>query len=331
MKWIVIVFILILVLSKGWMSQEVTDEPDAPAFEVGNDLTIAALLELEIKGSDIIVEQALEAGVNYARYIASYTSEGNKIYGLLTIPFGDIPEGGFKAVVFNHGYVPPTTYKTTERYVAYVDAIARSGFVVYKIDMRGHGESEGEAQGSYFSPGYTIDAISALKSLQQMSMIDPDGIGMWGHSMAGNLVLRSMLIEPEIQAGVIWSGAVYSYDDFVRYSIADPSFVPSAQPRTISRGQELRNTYGPLTTEEPYWQAISLTEHIDLLEKPIQLHHAANDNIVNIGYSYDLAEVLLENGKVYELYEYDNGGHNISSPAFEEAMARTVAFLQKNL
>ena len=34
-------------------------------------------------------------------------SEGNKIYGLLTVPFGDPPEGGFKAIVFNHGYIPP--------------------------------------------------------------------------------------------------------------------------------------------------------------------------------------------------------------------------------
>ena len=331
MSRIVIVFALILLLCGGLMAQEVTDEPDAPAFEIGNELTIAALLEREIEGSDILVEQALEDGVNYSRYIASYISEGNKIYGLLTIPFGDVPEGGFKAIVFNHGYIPPSTYVTTERYVAYVDALARSGFVVYKIDMRGHGESEGEAEGSYFSPSYTIDAISALKSLQQMGIVDPEGIGMWGHSMSGNLVLRAMLIEPDIQAAVIWAGAVYSYDDFARYSISDPSFVPSDRPRPVSRGQELFNTYGPLTTEEPYWQAIALTEHIDLLEKPIQLHHSANDNIVNIGYSYDLAQVLFDNGKVYELYEYDSGGHNISSPAFEDAMARTIAFFQRNL
>ena len=121
---------------------------------------------------------------------------------MLTIPFGEPPEGGFKAIIFNHGYIPPTVYRTTERYVAYVDYLARSGFVVFKIDYRGHGNSQGEPSGSYFSPGYTIDAISALKSLQMLDIIDPQGIGMWGHSMAGNLVLRAMLIEPDIKAGV---------------------------------------------------------------------------------------------------------------------------------
>src|SRR5690349_10849609 len=213
-------FTLLLNVAGSVKSQEATPEMTAEAteapFTVGNDLTIAALrqMEPEIESSDIIIEQALDNGANYARYIASYESQGNKIYGLLTIPFGDVPEGGFKAIVFNHGYIPPATYQTTERYVAYVDALARSGFVVFKIDLRGHGNSEGEPIGSYFSPNYTIDAISALKSLQKMDIIDPDGIGMWGHSMAGNLVLRAMEVEPAIKAGVIWAGAVYSYDDF---------------------------------------------------------------------------------------------------------------------
>src|SRR5688572_27572186 len=83
---------------------EATAEGTPPPFSVGNELTIAALRELEIEPSDILIEQQLDNGANYSRYIASYISEGFKIYGLLTIPFGDVPEGGFKAVVFNHGY-----------------------------------------------------------------------------------------------------------------------------------------------------------------------------------------------------------------------------------
>ncbi|MBK8797420.1 MAG: alpha/beta fold hydrolase [Anaerolineales bacterium] len=193
-------------------------------------------------------------GANYAQYIASYISEGNKIYGLLTIPFGDASEKGFKAIVFNHGYIPPDQYRTTERYEAYVDALARSGFVVFKIDLRGFGNSEGEPTGTYFSPDYTIDAIAALKSLQTLAYVDPEGIGMWGHSMAGNLVLRAMLIEPAIKAGVIWAGAVYSYDDFSRYSIEDPSYDPTAADVSASRqiGQQIRETYGPPNTTVPY-------------------------------------------------------------------------------
>jgi dipeptidyl aminopeptidase/acylaminoacyl peptidase len=322
---------LILSLSGSATAQEVTPEATPEVFTVGHELTIAGLQEMEIEGSDIILEQTLTNGANYARYIASYISEGNKIYGLLTIPFGDVPEGGFKAIVFNHGYIPPNSYVTTERYVAYVDALALSGFVVFKIDLRGHGDSEGEPAGSYFSPAYTIDAISALRSLQRMDIIDPDGIGMWGHSMAGNLVLRAMLIEPAIKAGVIWAGAVYSYDDFERYAITDTSFVPMPETASTSRRREIFETYGRPNTAEPFWRAVSLTANIEHLQSPVQIHHAIDDDVVNIGYSYDLASVLQLNNKTYEFYEYDSGGHNIGAPSFDLAMQRTIAFFKAHL
>ncbi|MEJ2600110.1 MAG: alpha/beta hydrolase, partial [Anaerolineales bacterium] len=167
-------------------SSTVTPTPTEVTFKVGQDLTLEYLRNLEITGSDITIEKKLADGPNYHQYLASYISEGNKIYALLTVPFGDPPPGGFKAIVFCHGYIPPTVYRTTERYTAYVNYLARSGFVVFKIDYRGNGQSQGESSGSYFSPGYSIDAIAALKSLQRMDTVDPQGIGIWGHSMAGN-------------------------------------------------------------------------------------------------------------------------------------------------
>jgi dipeptidyl aminopeptidase/acylaminoacyl peptidase len=304
-------------------------------FEVGKEITIEYLQGLEITGSEITIEQELEGNFYYRQVIASYISEGNKIYGLLTIPAGESPEGGFKAIVFNHGYIPPSVYQTTERYVAYVDYLARYGFVVFKIDLRGHGNSEGEPSGSYFSPGYTIDAIAALKSLQTLDFVDPQGIGMWGHSMAGNLVLRAMLVEPDIQAGVIWAGAVYSYDDLEKYGIDDNTYRPpetlATQEASRSSRREIFETYGQPDAANAYWQAVSLTENIEYLNSPIQLHHAEDDTVVNIGYSYELAGVLQANGKPYEFYNYESGGHNLISPYFDQAMLRTVEFFRNNL
>ena len=330
--WIAAIVLIAVVLSSAPLTAPVRAQEDVE-FEVGVDLTIAALLELEIEGSEITFEQRLANGPSYAQHLVSYLSEGDRIYGLLTVPFGDVPPGGFKAIVFNHGFIAPSSYQTTERYVAYVHTLASHGFVVFKIDMRGHGNSEGEATGSYFSPGYTMDAIAALKSLQTLDFVDPQGIGMWGHSMAGNLVLRAMLIEPDIKAGVIWAGAVYSYDDFATYRISDTSYagVASSQSPSRRRGQELRAAYGEPNSAVPYWRAVSLTEHIELLQSPLQLHHAINDDVVNVGYSRDLAGVLAEHNKLHEFYEYAGGGHNIDSPYFEEAMLRTVAFFQKHL
>ena len=116
-------------------------------------MTILAMRQTPYPGSEIVIEDTFAAGSNYYRYYAYYLSEGYKIYGLLTVPFGDPPEGGWPAIVFNHGYIPPSVYRTTERYVAYVDWLARSQYIVFRIDYRGHDQSEGTALGAMGYPG----------------------------------------------------------------------------------------------------------------------------------------------------------------------------------
>jgi len=128
-------------------------------------MLIEAMRRQEYPGSEIIIEQTLDPGVNYNRYYAYYMSDGLKIYGLLTIPKGEQPATGWPAIVFNHGYIPPDVYRTTERYIAYVDNLANHDYVVFRIDYRGHDRSDGEARGAYGDPGYTVDVLNAVASL----------------------------------------------------------------------------------------------------------------------------------------------------------------------
>ena len=307
--------------------------------EIDSPISIKKLRSKVIESDLYKIEEKLSNGSNYERYIVSYKSEGEKVYALLTIPFESKPEGGFPAIIFNHGYIPPKNYSTTGNYASYVDYLARNGFVVFKIDMRGHGKSEGLATGSYFSSTYTIDLISALKSLQKSDVVNPERIGVWGHSMSGNLVLRSMLVNEDIKAGVIWAGAVFSYEDFGKYRISDSSYMarPSIQVAshpnrdTNPEIQKLREDSKNINFSSDYWKAISLTQNINYLKSPIQIHHAVDDYVVNVGYSRDLEKVLKDSLKNYEYFEYSSGGHNISGFNFTQAMERTVEFFKKNL
>lgn len=321
-------------------SDALTAVSSIPAISYPSVISIDYLRTLKIDSPAPKIEQELSSGENYKRYIASYISEGNKIYGLLTIPNEKPLEGGYSAIIFNHGYIPPTQYKTIEKYVAYVDNLAKNGFVVFKIDLRGHGNSEGSPSGSYFSSAYMIDAISAVKSLQKFENINPQKIGMWGHSMSGNLVLRSLLVSSDIKAAVIWAGAVYSYKDFAKYRISDNSYAgrPSQPNLVIDSNREnselvqkLRASPEELNFEDSFWKSISLTDNLKYLNASVQVHHAVDDNVVNIGYSRDLKTEMSKNNKSFELFEYEGGGHNIDSPYFEVAMKRTVDFFKENL
>ncbi|MBI3443076.1 alpha/beta hydrolase [Candidatus Woesebacteria bacterium] len=144
-----------------------------------NPLSIEAMRKRTYPGSDMVIEQTLPDGSNYHRYLAWYQSDGLKIYGLLTIPNDDRSEAGFPAIIFNHGYIPPSEYKSSERYVAYVDAFARNGYIVFKPDYRGHGNSEGQPEGAYYSAAYTTDVLNALSSIKRLK--DPSNVQASGN------------------------------------------------------------------------------------------------------------------------------------------------------
>ena len=104
-------------------------EPTPFPFE---ELTIPYLRDRDYKSSLGDLTKTDESST-HTTYLTSYTSDGLKINGLLTQPKDDMPKGGWPAVIFIHGYIPPTKYKTESNYVSYVNSIARQGFVVFKI------------------------------------------------------------------------------------------------------------------------------------------------------------------------------------------------------
>jgi uncharacterized protein len=69
--------------------------------------------------------------------------------------------------------------------VAYVDRLARSGYIVLRSDYRGHDQSEGEARGAYGAPDYTVEVLNALAAVEHFPDADPNRLGMWGHSLGG--------------------------------------------------------------------------------------------------------------------------------------------------
>lgn len=269
---------------------------------------------------------------NYTSHLTSYISDRLKINGLLTKPTGPIPEGGFPAIVFVHGYIAPTTYITLEKYEDYVDYLAQNGFVVFKIDLRGHGDSEGEPGGGYFWADYVTDTLNAHSALETSGFVNKKNIGLWGHSMAGNTVMRSMAVKPTIPAVVGWAGAVYTYTDQREYEINDQSYRP-AQARTGTRNnrQEMFNTVGSPSAESAFWKSVAPTSFLNDIKGAIQIHHAKDDTVVDIRYSRNLMSYLDKTSIPHELFEYDYGGHNIIDSSFSIAMQRTVEFYKKYL
>lgn len=296
------------------------------------ELTIPFLRQLTFSSRLGELKQVAKP-TNYTSYLTSYTSDSLRINGLLTVPTGETPTDGWPAVVFIHGYIPPDSYRTTEKYEAYVDYLARNNLVVFKIDLRGHDDSEGEANGAYYSSDYVVDVLNAQAALATADFVNPNKIGLWGHSMAGNVALRALAVKPTIPVAVIWAGAVYSYTDWQKYGLSDHSFQLTQQRRSDREAKRkiLFDAHGEFSPESEFWKQVAATNYLNDIQTAIQIHHAVDDAVVNVGYSQDLSKLLDTATVPHEFYEYDSGGHNITGASFNTAMQRTVEFFQKKM
>ena len=307
-----------------------TFTPFPTATPVPYPMSIIAMRNGDYPGSQITIVKELDRGLNYRRYYSYYLSEGLKIYALLTIPSDEPPEGGWPAIVFNHGYIPPDVYRTTERYIAYVDEIAKSGYVIFRIDYRGHDASEGEPTGAYGDPGYQIDVLNAVASIKQLPDVNPDKIGMWGHSMGGYLTLRTMVISQDVKVGVIWAGVVASYQDLLYNWRRTGSFTPSPSSRGVGWRTRWIEEFGTPEQNPAFWDSVSATSYLNDLSGPLELHHGTADEDVPLDFSIRLAEQARNAGQVADLYIYEGDNHNISAN-FSIAMERTIKFLDSYL
>ena len=306
-----------------------TRTPTPTATPLPHPLSIEYLRQRDYPGSEIVIEEALANGPNYYRYIASYRSDGLKIFSLLTVPFGERPESGWPVVVFNHGYIAPDRYRTTERYVAYVDGFARNGYIVLRSDYRGHDNSEGVARSAYGAPDYTIDVLNAVAAIKGFEDADPDRIGMWGHSMGGFIALRSMVAVQDIRAGVIWAGVVASYPDlFQRWTRGGATPGPTRTPRPGSLRTTLMDIYGTPEENPRFWDPLSANSYLDEISGPVQLHHGTADSTVPLEFSQILYEQIADVNGVAELYEYPGDNHNLSK-YFSLAMQRSIDFFDR--
>jgi len=292
-------------------------------------LAIDAMRQRDYPGSDLAIEQTLTPGSNYRGYVASYQSDGLKIFGLLTVPNGPRPATGWPVIIFNHGYIPPTVYRTTERYVAYVDAFARNGYIVFKPDYRGFGSSQGRAVSAYYAPDDTVDVLNAVTTMQRYPQADPNRIGMWGHSMGGNITLRALVIDPRIKVAVIWAGVNATYKDLMENWHPTGGERP---PPSFGGGgrQTFMATFGTPEQNPGFWDSISPMAYLADITAPIQLNHGTADTEVPLQFSQTLANDLHAANKPVELYTYAGADHNIAQ-GFTLAMARSVAFFDRYL
>jgi uncharacterized protein len=304
-----------------------------PTVYPPDDLAIAALRARSYPASTLVPVRSDGDRGGFVDSVVSFQSDGLREYALMSIPDGPRPARGWPVVIINHGYSDPATYQTDgSPYSQFVAAFAHAGYMVLKPDYRGHGQSQGVASGGHLSPVYAYDLLNLVSTLRGDSRVDPTRIGLFGHSMGGDEVLRALVVSKDIRAAVFLAGVVGSmYDIF--YNWPQPQNPPpAARPIPLQVGVEndVIAEHGTPATNPAFWSSASAINYVDSITAVVQIDQDVGDTMVPKIFSDHLAAALRAAGKVFQYNTYPGDDHQFLRNR-AAILAATVAFYRAHL
>ncbi|HCE30983.1 hypothetical protein A2778_05475 [Candidatus Daviesbacteria bacterium RIFCSPHIGHO2_01_FULL_40_24] len=276
--------------------------------ENGAESFIENLRKREFKGGEIKIEETISSNNLYTSYLFSYPSDDLTIYGKMNIPAG---VGPFSVILLNHGYFNQSTYISGNGTDGIANILAANGYLTLASDYRGFGKSENDGLGSRgHNPNYAIDILNLIASLKSLPKADQNKIGMWGHSMGGEVSLRTIEVTSRVKALVLWA----------------PTSGRSSDNAAFYGGR--RGTPGP---SSPNLEDVSPINYLKYITTPISLHQGLADTEVRPEWSKELNEALKREGKSVEYFEYEDQDHNFRNLGWDVISPRTIDFFDKYL
>lgn len=157
-------------------------------------MLIALLL---VFGGSLVANYVHTAGgtieIKDVRFIGT---NGTQMSALLYIPAGVTAETPAPGILAVHGYI-----NSRETQSGFAIEFARRGYVVLALDQTGHGFSDPPAFGNGFG------GPDGLRYLRSLDIVDPNNIGLEGHSMGGWASLAAAITYPDDYRAIVLEGS----------------------------------------------------------------------------------------------------------------------------
>ncbi|MBI5032451.1 MAG: alpha/beta fold hydrolase [Chloroflexi bacterium] len=198
---------------------------------------------------------------------------------------------------------------------AFVDQAAmvvRIGYAALLIDLRNHGKSEG----AITTLGYAEveDVRAAVQYLLTRSDVDPERIGLVGHSMGAGTVLRAAARIPDVRM-VIAESAYTSIEDNIADGVRGLTGLPPVPfaPLII--------WFGERETGMDIRQVRPIDDVPQISPRGVMLIHGAHDALIPVRNSQKLYQAAHE---PKQLYIVPNADHNSLYAANPQEFERQV-------
>jgi len=197
----------------------------------------------------------------------------------------------------------------------YFQYLAQNGFIVFQLDNRGS-ENRGKA---FEDPIYKKlavveleDQITGVEYLRSLSYVNPQKIGIYGHSYGGYMTIMAML-----KAG--------------DYFAAGVSGAPVTDWRLYDTHYTERYLGNPNENALGYEQS-SVFPYVDGLKGKLLIYHGMADDNVLFTHSTKVFGALQKQGKLFEVMTYPGSKHAMFGQPVQTHLHKTITeFFERTL
>ncbi len=251
------------------------------------------------------------------KLFAATAEDGTRLNGLIYVPEGKAPRGGWPLV--DSVYGGPMVQTVMDAWSETVDLeaqyLAQLGIAVMRLDNRGsanRGRAFAEVLYGRFGDVELADQIMGVRSVAQQWPINLSRVGIYGWSYGGYMTIRAMLMAPGIfRVGV--AGAPVT--DFRWYDTAYTE-------RYL--GTHHNNPKG--------YDSTSLINKAERLQGKLLLIHGLVDENVHFRHSAALIEAFIQAGRDFDLLVLPNARHMVTDQKGSQYRARRlVEYFEQHL
>ena len=249
---------------------------------------------------------------------------GKKVSGLVNVP--NAP-GTYPVVVLLRGYVDREIYQTGVGSQRVGELFANNGFITLAPDFLGYGRSDNPSENpieerfqTYTTALTLLESVGNLNETLTLNNLatraDPEKIAIWGHSNGGQIALTVLEVTGKKWPTVLWAPVSKPFPYSIFYFTDDFD----------DRGKMLRRVVADFESDYDV-ELYSLTNYLDKINAPIQLHQGEADESVPLGWSNQLYDELKKLEREIDYFKYPGSDHNLSG-GWQLAVSRSLEFFK---
>jgi len=331
-KWGVIILIVFLFGIITWLTMRQCGciDPIGKSKKQTRELdkySYTNLKNTKFSGSQIKLGKILREGTGYVSRMFYFQVSDKKVSGLINLP---INSGRFPVIVMIRGYVDLEIYQTGIGTQHGGEVLAQNGFITLAPDFLGYGESDtpfgSSLEERFLTYPTVLTLITSIKNLNQSLKennyqnikVDPEKIGIWGHSNGGQIALSVLEISGGNYPTVLWAPVSKPFPYSILYYTDEFDDNGRALRKVVS---DFENNY----ESEKY----SLSNYLSWIKAPIQLHQGSADEAVPQRWSDSFVKGLEKEKINIKYFTYPSEDHNFSQGSWGAVMERTTKFYQR--